>query len=202
MKTLICPACGSSNLTKTIYSEQIAENLGSQMVVDKVLYRCEDCETEGDFFNENDPAIEKALAQLKSTFVVSTLDEFSNNKVSLAAMERALELPQRTFTKWKNGASSPTSAGVTLLKFLKLFPWLLEVAENKFDYDISQKIFMGHAFKRMINKMTFYESDFKEAGVITTAKSSFYYIHMTRQDKDYLPPEIANTMSGVKFLTR
>ncbi|MEI6262953.1 MAG: hypothetical protein WCR46_24025 [Deltaproteobacteria bacterium] len=162
MEKLICPACGSSHLDKSNYHEHITENLGDQVLIEKVLYRCTDCGSEGDFFNENEVSIENALTDLKSKLIVSILDGFTGNKVSLSSIERALELPQRTLTKWKNGASSPTSAGITLLKFIKLFPWLLEVAENKFDYEISQKIFIGNAFQKMINKMTFFESEFTD----------------------------------------
>ena len=182
MEKLICPACGSSHLVKSNYQEYVTENLGGQVLIEKVLYQCTDCGSEGDFFNENELSIEKALSDLKNKLVVSILDGFTDNKVSLSSIERALDLPQRTLTKWKNGASSPTSAGVTLLKFIKLFPWLLEVAENKFDYEISQKIFMGNAFHKMINQMTFSESEFKEAGVITTANSTFLYIHMHKNE--------------------
>jgi transposase-like protein len=182
LEKLICPACGSSNLVKSNYHEYVTENLGGQVLIDKVLYQCPDCGSEGDFFNENELAIEKALSDLKNKLVVSILDGFTENKVSLSSIERALDLPQRTLTKWKNGASSPTSAGIALLKFIKLFPWLLEVAENKFDYEISQKIFMGNAFQKMISKMTFIESEFKEAGVITSANSTFLYIHMHKNE--------------------
>ena len=175
MEKLICPACGSSHLIKSNYQEYVTENLGGQVLIDKVLYHCTDCGSEGDFFNDNELSIEKALSDLKNKLVASILDEFMDNKVSLSSIERALDLPQRTLTKWKNGASSPTAAGIALIKFLKLFPWLLEVAENKFNYEISQRIFMENAFQKMIRKMTFLESEFKEPGVITSATSTLEY---------------------------
>lgn len=196
MENLICPACGSENLIKENYDDYVCENLGEKKLVKKVKYICEDCESEGDFFNENETEIKNALVELKKELVVSILEGFLNHKISLSSMERALELPQRTFTKWKTGASAPTTTGVTLLKFLKLFPWLLEVAENKFDYNISQKVFLNQAFKTMISKMNFDDS-FKEAGVITAANSSLFYIHLQNQQEDdnptYIEPRVSLT---------
>jgi len=184
MNTPNCPACGSSNLTKKSYNDFVRESMGDQVLIEKVLYVCNDCNSEGDFFNENEAKIEKALSDLKRNLVVSILDGFSTSKVSFSSIERALDLPQRTLTKWKNGASSPTSSGITLLKYLKLFPWLLEVAENNFEYEISQKIFMGYAFNQMISKLTFYNSELKEAGITTTERSSLFYIHLQRPEFD------------------
>lgn len=170
MKDIICPVCGSSHITKNNYQEMIRENLGGSSLIDKVSYHCEDCEFEGDIFNENEPIIEKTVQSLKNDLVISILNDFSSNKTSFSSMERALDLPQRTLTKWKNGVSSPTSAGVTLLKFIKLFPWLLEVAENNFDYVTAQRIHLNVAFHEIINHhITFNEKSFMG----TTANSVF-----------------------------
>lgn len=182
MEKLICPACGSENLTKKEYEDLVCESLGESKLVQKVLYICNDCESEGDFFNENEAIIKNSLVELKNQLATSILDGLNKHRISLSAMERALELPQRTLTKWKTGASNPTASGIAMLKFLKLFPWLLEVAENKFDFNLSQKIFLSHAFKTMIENLDFQDS-FKEAGMITTANSSLLYIHLEKQEE-------------------
>ena len=176
MKNVICPLCGSSHITKSNYQEMVRENLGGSSLIDKVSYHCEDCEFEGDIFNENEPIIEKTVQSLKNDLVISILNDFSSNKTSFSSMERALGLPQRTLTKWKNGASSPTAAGVTLLKFIKLFPWLLEVAENDFEYLTAQRIHLNVACRKIVNYMTINED------MLTTASSGFFFFWVKPED--------------------
>lgn len=183
MKDVICPACGSNNLTKSNYREKIKESLGGSLSIDKILYHCNDCDFEGDIFNENEPVIEKSIQTLKTDLVISILDEFSANKISFSSIERALELPQRTLTKWKNGASSPTSAGIALLKYIKLFPWLLEVAENKFDYATSQRIHLNVAWQKIVSHMTFNEK-FRGLSAIATTNSGHMICLMLYSEKD------------------
>jgi hypothetical protein len=90
----------------------------------------------------------------------------SSNKISFSTIERILNLPQRTLTKWKNNISQPSAAGVALLKFLRVFPWLLNVAENLYNYDASQKIFLQSAFNMMMQKISFSKNNFiKEIAV-------------------------------------
>ena len=183
MSELICPVCGSKNLVRSTYQESVQENLGGSLIIEKVLYHCQDCDSEGDFFGENDKVVEETLISLKDDLIVSVLDEFIANKVSLSSIERALDLPQRTLTKWKNKISSPTATGVALFKYLKLFPWMLDVAEEKYGYDSAQKIFMNAAFQQMINKLAFSENEFKNAGIFTNANSAFLYIHIQKKDE-------------------
>jgi len=176
MKDAICPVCGSSRLTKKIYEDNISEELGGSLSIDKVLYKCEDCESEGDFFDDNESIISTTIQSLKSDFVMSTLNEFASHRISFSSIERSLDLPQRTLTKWKNGASSPTSAGVTLLKFIKLFPWLLEVGENKFDYATAQRIHLNVAWQKIVSHMTFNENDFVGVTALSNQISGVYFI--------------------------
>jgi hypothetical protein len=187
MKDAICPVCGSSRLKKNNYQETVKEELGGSLLIDKVLYHCDDCGSEGDFFNENEPIIEKTIQSLKNDLVISILDEFTSNKISFSSMERALDLPQRTLTKWKNGASSPTSTGITLLKFIKLFPWLLDVAENNFEYVTAQRIHLNVAWYKIVSHMNFNEKDYMGADVITTANSSFFVIQIKHEGINEYP---------------
>jgi transposase-like protein len=164
--TIECPICGSSNLEKTFSNEILKGDFGESIAYKKISYKCLDCESEGDFFNENTDAINLALDTLRKKYVKSTLDYFAENKISFSTIERILNLPQRTLTKWKNNVSQPSAAGVALLKFLRVFPWLLNVAENSYNYDTSQKIFLQSAFNMMMQKISFSKNDFiKEIAV-------------------------------------
>lgn len=158
MNTQTCPACNSSNLTKQNIPDTITDNFGSAITFQKVEYTCQDCESSGDFFEENEIVIEKAYSDLNELTVQNILRYFSENNISFAAMERILGLSQRTLTKWNTKATTPTAIGVALLKFLKTFPWLLDVAEAKFEYSAAQKIHMEAFFKSLLTQTSLFQN--------------------------------------------
>lgn len=176
MSDKVCPACGADTLTERIESQILNEPFGGQKEVPVKEYYCSTCESRGDFFNENDNVIENALESLKAKSTINILNDFSNNNISMSAMERALSLPQRTLAKWRNGAVKPSSSGIALMKFLKTFPWLLEVAENKFDYNIAQRIHITSAIRDFLKYVKFDSKDFIETGIAATSKSTFIFI--------------------------
>ena len=201
MTELICPVCGSSNIVKDVYSEILQDNICGQKPIEKVIYQCNSCGEAGDFFNENEATIDNALSEIKQSFVVNALSDFTAQKISFSSMERALEIPQRTLTKWKNGVSSPTSTGVALLKFVWLYPWLLEVAEKSFDYGSAQKIFMKTALNTMIDQMEFHKFEFKEALMFRDSKSVLLHLQVPiKEDDDWKtvtpPPEMIAVSYG------
>ena len=149
----LCPICGSDKFEYISTNEIIRGDMGKELITDNRHVKCIDCGSEGDFFDENDETTEKAISKLNEIYVNEVLDFFNEKNISFAGIERAVGLPQRTLTKWKNGNTTPSAAGIALLKYLKTFPWLIEVAEHKFDFDISQKIFLGVAFNTFINSM-------------------------------------------------
>lgn len=165
MADKICPVCGGDSIEKTQKEQIIREPFGGQKTVLLNEYSCKACGSTGDFFNENEALIQDCQSALKSDAITNILEDFSQNKVSLASMERALELPQRTLTKWKNKASKPSSSGIALFKFLRIFPWLLQVAENKYDYTLAQKIHIKTASQEMLNHMCFDEKTAVSDGV-------------------------------------
>jgi transposase-like protein len=180
-----CPVCGSTNLEKKISKEILRGDLGKDAYYQRTSYRCLDCESEseGDSSKENTDAISFALDTLKKEYIKSTLDYFIDNKISFSSVERILNLPQRTLTKWKNDVSQPSAAGIALLKFLRVFPWLLNVAEHSYDYDASQKIFLQSAFNILLQKISFFKNDTMEMGAFITNKSNLMYIYTEKNDE-------------------
>jgi len=165
----ICPVCGSDKLESILRKETINGDLGKDTVIDVPHEKCMDCGFEGDVLGENDKTIEKALSVLNKKYIDEVLNFFIEKKINFAGIERAVGLPQRTLTKWKNGISSPTAAGIALLKYLRTFPWLIEVAENKYDFNISQKIFITEALNMLLKSMTFNSNDIEKNGYSATA---------------------------------
>ena len=128
----ICPLCGSDQVEQEEKIETISDSFGENVEVILAYDICKRCGMDGDFTGCNDTIIQEAVDALRAQTVTTILQYFSDHKANFAGMERALELPQRTLSKWKNGSTAPTAAGVTLVKFLRLFPWLTIVAENRF----------------------------------------------------------------------
>jgi len=154
----VCPVCGSDQLEYLSTKETLQGDMGKEFITHRKYVKCMECGSQGDFFDENEETTEKALTKLNEVYVSEILEFFNKKNISFAGIERAVGLPQRTLTKWKNGISTPTAAGVALLKYLRVFPWLIEVAENKFDYDTAQKIFLGTAFNTFVNAIQFMSS--------------------------------------------
>ncbi|NOQ45082.1 MAG: hypothetical protein GQ559_00135 [Desulfobulbaceae bacterium] len=166
----ICPACGNDNIIEDKITHLINEAFGGSKSVELVKDTCELCGTSGDFSSKNDELLEEEINKLKVAAAINILQNFAENGISMSSMERALELPQRTLTKWKSG-TKPSAAGLALLKFLRTFPWLLEVAEHKFDYSVAQRIHINTAIKNLLDHMQFNDSltgDFKH---MTTANT-------------------------------
>ena len=173
----LCPLCGSDKLERISSKETIRGDMGKEFTTDRKYVKCTECGNEGDFFGENEETTEKALSKLNDIYINEVLDFFNEKNISFAGIERAVGLPQRTLTKWKNGISTPTAAGIALLKYLRTFPWLIEVAEHKFDYNIAQKIFLGVAFNTFVNSIQFKSSGIISDGYSDTAGKFFTHIY-------------------------
>ena len=148
MSELICPACGSTDVQVISKTQRIQESFGIYEDIESVENVCQICSTTGDFLDSNSSLITDSISKLKVKVAISILESLQSEGMSLASMERALNIPQKTFAKWKNGATNPSATGVTLLKFIRLFPWLLEVADSNFDQQKSHQIMLGAAFEK------------------------------------------------------
>ncbi|MCI5218584.1 MAG: hypothetical protein D3914_05195 [Candidatus Electrothrix sp. LOE2] len=159
MSEKICPVCGLGQLEERSVARVIRESFGGSSTVSIKNYYCGICESDGDFFDENEKVIENEVEALKKNAIKNILNDFSRNNISMAAIERALRLPQRTLTKWKKGAIRPSASGMALMKLLRLFPWLLEVADHDFDYDEAQKTHLRNALNKFVSSLSFDKSE-------------------------------------------
>ncbi len=142
---VICPACGSDAVTGKKVEKEISLPYGGKTKISVNEYVCSSCGMEGDFTGANDKIISEVYDKANLAAVNNIIDEFVHHKISMAAMERALDLTPRTLTKWRNGLSHPSATGIALMKMAGTFPWLLEVAENNYEPVISKKIFVKNS---------------------------------------------------------
>ena len=178
-----CPACGSIDIIDEKKNILIKEPFGGQDNIEINENICSICGSRGDFFNQNESLIDETIKKLKQRSIESILNDFIDSKMSMSSIERALEIPQRTLTKWKNRTNAPSSTGVALMRFIKLFPWLLEVAENKYDYNEAQKIHINAAIQKLLPEIDFLKEDFIEAGgIVATSGSALFYRYYEKKD--------------------
>lgn len=126
-----CPACGSTEMTRYEHKKFDQLTLGNKFFYDEIYYRCNTCSEEGDFLSETEKNHTNAQKNAQLEMIKEILDTFSRSNISMAMLERVFELPARTLTRWKNGDFS--SSGLALLRVLATFPWIISVAEHKFN---------------------------------------------------------------------
>lgn len=155
MNTISCPACGSNDIQTNTDTELMTEAFGGNQDIEITTHTCKGCGISGDFLNANDKIIQNSINILKDKVVENILNTFLENNYSFAGIERALEIPQKTLSRWKNKTAKPSAPSIALLKFLRLFPWLIEVAEQKYDYSKAQKIHISDSLAKFVQQMTF-----------------------------------------------
>lgn len=126
-----CDACGSSN-TQIVTSEETRQlTLGEEFSFSVPSYKCLDCEEEGYLGQETEQIRSCEMDKARAKLAVNLIDQISDSGIKLAYIERAFELPQRTISsKWRSGRIS--ASGLALLRIVKMMPWTVEIADNKF----------------------------------------------------------------------
>ena len=130
-KTMTCPACGSTQLERFEIKSLGRLTLGPEFFFDEIYFKCSSCSQEGDFLGETDRNYLSAEKNAEFNFVKRAIKELGDAGISMAFFERVFELPTRTLTRWKNGDFS--SSALALLRLVKTYHWLVEVAEHRFD---------------------------------------------------------------------
>lgn len=191
--TKICPACGSENIYETKITINIKEPFAGEINFEIIENVCKTCDSKGDFFNQNDEIIEQKIKELKQRSVENILKYFIENKRSLTSIERALEIPFRTLAKWKNKITKTSAAGIALLRFIRLFPWLIDVAENKYDPKKAENIMVENSMRllqKTINTKTYLNTQEGEGTDLNIANfpnslmttNSFEHMHIIQED--------------------
>ena len=139
---MVCEICGSENVDIVKKSIALPVPFGADAAYEKVISVCKNCGEEIDVTDERERIA--AIAKAEKSSLESIIEFVVKQGFSLANIERALDLPQRTISRWKSG-SEPSAAGLTLLRFIRIYPWLLEVAENNYNEFLSKTILINKA---------------------------------------------------------
>lgn len=145
----ICPICGSDDISKNIKIITLKEPFAEEANIGIIENICHNCGSKGDMFDQNKEKIENTVKDLKQKSVENILNYFIKNKISLTSIEKDLEIPLNTLSKWKNRITETSADGIVLLRFIRLFPWLLEVAENNYDPQKADDIMFKHSLQKL-----------------------------------------------------
>lgn len=150
-KQIICPACGSEQIERLEKQSFGQLTMGPAFTFNEIIYKCSSCDEEGDFFAESDKSYLAAQKDAEANLVKQTLDDLNSQGITMAYIERVLELPARTLTRWKTGDFS--SSAIALLRIIKTYPWIIEVAEHKFISSFAKAAFLNAAMKEVVDNL-------------------------------------------------
>jgi hypothetical protein len=138
MKQNSCPLCGSKKLRRHEERNFGEVILGEKFSFNEVYLKCSVCHEEFDFSCETDKNYRKAEKKAHKKFVEKTIKELNDNGIKMSFFERVFRLPIRTLSRWKSGDFS--FASLALLRIVKTYPWIIEVAEHKFEESFAKNI--------------------------------------------------------------
>jgi hypothetical protein len=161
---LRCVVCGSSNV-KAVQAEQcMPVPYGPMARVTVTTHACADCGEQIDATRDTER--EAALSLALKASVEGILTHLCATEWSLVAIERALGLPARTLSRWKAG-QDPSAAGVALLRIVRTYPWVLEVADSRYDPSVAAgKLLEAAASALTLHLQREYGHDLVGAGAV------------------------------------
>lgn len=125
-----CPFCDSKDVVKIEVSEKFPIPFGNDAVITHNIFKCNDCEEEGDFNNTIGRELEREINKANLASAPMILDDLSSMGIAMTYLEKALRLPFRTTARWKKGKISHSA--LALLRMIRFSPALLYVADENF----------------------------------------------------------------------
>ena len=159
-----CPLCDSKLSIKNVEKSSMLPS-GDKFSFNEKLYHCENCGFEQGKDSKNksyDASRKSAVQSVVKRLVESLQDKFKN----LLFIERTLDLPRRTMSRWKHSGDGSTSS-LLLLKLIDTYPFLVDVAENKFDPKFAQT-----ALQNAAKKVDVYSQSTRHVYWISTSTSN------------------------------
>lgn len=131
MNAIQCLNCGSDKVKVLSEACKGQLTLGPEFEYQALVHECEECGEKGDFTGEGDSRYLESLKIAQKSLQKSLIEDLGNMGFTMAYIERALELPQRTLARWKNGDLS--AANLALLRIIRTMPWIVDVADHSYN---------------------------------------------------------------------
>lgn len=127
---VICPFCDSDKVEKIEVTDTFIIPFSEDAVIHHNIYRCHNCEEEGDFNNSLERGLTAEIEKANKSSAPKIMDELTKVGITMTYLEKALRLPFRTTSRWRSKRIS--YAGLALLRLIRFSPSLLEVADDNF----------------------------------------------------------------------
>jgi len=125
-----CPYCGSAALEKRSELQEFSVPYGAPARVQVDTMVCRECGLDTDVTEGKD--VRDAIDSAVEGTVGRIVDFLGSGGRTLSSVERALDLPERTLSRWKN-TPKLSRESITLLRFLRTYTWLVEVADRGYN---------------------------------------------------------------------
>src|SRR3989339_135874 len=175
-KITACPACDGTSLRREERMEKLPVPYGPDAETKQYVYVCETCGFDIDDSDVNDVTTEKALEISRKESIIRMLNELESLGNSLAGMERALDLPQRTISRWK-ASNEVSSGGLALLRIIRTYPWIIDVADHRYEPMFAAQMLV-HQAANVFGKYALSANMLVSAGIkydATSSLSGFFF---------------------------
>lgn len=185
-----CVVCGLSNVNVSDVTRSYAAPFGPDVEYTNKIAACPDCGTNVDL---SDPDVfSNAVVESESKSIGMILDYIVSRGFTHAAIERALELPDRAVSNWKC-KEAVSSSSMALLRILRAFPWVIDVADKNFDPEIVASV---------NNRLGIYSGLYKNMGVKNEHwDSSWLHSNSMQIPEEYYPKSSPESLSIIKIQT-
>lgn len=146
IKNIICDICGNTDFGRESELNYQKVPFGNKVEFNEEILICKKCGNEIDYSLNFTNIYEEALKESEKSSVTNILDKLQT-MYKLVEIENALSLPIRTLSRWKKYFNY-SHIGLTLLKIIRCYPWIVKVAAKGFDAEYADSIFKSEAIKK------------------------------------------------------
>lgn len=133
-----CPICNSKKLTSKNQKKESCIADGNKFSYTEKVYSCKSCDFLGAIDNKSRSSYEKNKKLAIKKSIKNLVTDLNKKFPNLLYIERIFDLPRKALKKWKKSGDESNST-LLLLKMIETYPFLISVAESKFDKEIAVK---------------------------------------------------------------
>lgn len=142
-----CSYCGSSSFQKRKEEQFEYEPYGDKELFQEEIWICEKCGEELNYTLNFTDEYEKAQKRSEQSSIKNILDFFNKKNIKFKDIEDSLGLPVRTLSRWKSRLNY-SAIGLTLLKIIRSYPWIIYVAARRFEKKYADAVFKESAMEK------------------------------------------------------
>lgn len=149
-KYVTCDICDASNAQKETVTDKAKAPYGKEFDYSILKVVCSNCK--GSYVvdhNKEEKAFNKAYEESTKDSINTMLNILKDKKFTFSEIERCLELPYRTLSRWKKRKNF-SAISVALLRLITTLPWAIRIAEKGFVTNEARKLMISNVFERTL----------------------------------------------------